>query len=424
MSARRPHGPVNRLPWGLLPQFHHDPLRLLEEVGRRYPSLATLPFGPWTLFLATDDRVVEDVLRPHKDHFRKGPGMEASNPLIGQGLLLSEGELWRDQRRAILPAFSDEQMDAYQNVMTHEVLASTAQWFTDGQIDAAQFGRHLALAVAMSALFGAEPDSEAVACVGEATRNVMAHFHRRARSLFRPPYHWPAPFNRSFHQASAVLGNYMTPLLASPATALTRILACSPLDRQNAEAITFLIAGHETTGNALAWTLRLLAEYPEVADRVSEEAKSQEGQRPSLAYAEAVCLESLRLYPPVWLISRTALTPVEVAGYRLPEGSHFLISPWVTHRIDTYYPEASAFRPERWLNQGKVVRSRADYRFLAFGGGPRRCPGEGFALREMVTAISMICRKWRMHPLGSFPKPEPGMTLAPKGEVVLKLSQR
>ncbi len=409
MSLERPHGPTSRWPWGLLPTFHRDPLTLLERVGRRYPSMAALPFGPWTLYLATGDKAVADVLRTHKDHFRKGPGMEAKNPLIGQGMLLSEGDLWREQRRAIMPVFSHNAIKAYHAAIAHEVNVGAQKFFSAANVDAGVFGRYLALAVTLSTLFGLSPKDELISRLGESTSQVMEHFHHRARSLYRPPYAWPKAFNGAFHQSSDVLRAFVEPLLDRPNTPLLEILAQSPPDRRAQEALTFLIAGHETTGNALAWTLRLLADHPEVVERVSQEAEG------GLVYSEAVVLESLRLFPPVWLLSRTAIQNVEVDHYHLAAGSQFLVSPWVTHRLESYYPEAESFLPERWLDGGEIKRTRTDYRFLAFGGGPRRCPGEEFALAELSLAVANICRRWRLRSREPFPSPTPGMTLSPRG---------
>ncbi len=424
MSPTRPHGPMTRAPWGLLPKFHRDPLGLLEDVGRGYPSLASLPFGPWTLYLATDEGAIQEVLRPHKGNFRKGPGMEANNPLIGQGLLLSEGNLWRDQRKAVARAFHPAEMDAYRVLMAERIDVGLAKFFRGESMDAKVFGRYLALAVTMQAFFGVEPKDESLDRLDEATAQVMGHFHHRARSVFRPPYHWPKAFNPSFHQGSAVLNAFIDPLFDDPATPLLLVLASAPVDRRNQEALTFLIAGHETTGSALAWTLRLLAEHPQVAERVADEAVADPKVGPG-PYAEAVCLEALRLYPPVWLISRTAVQEVEVQGYRMAPGSDFLVSPWVTHRNQDYYLDPQVFRPERWLDQGQILRSRTDYRFLAFGGGPRRCPGEAFAMMELTLAISRICLRWKMRPRDeTFPQPYPGVTLAPQGAMSLILTAR
>ncbi len=416
MTGPGPWGPKSRAPWGLLPKFHRDPLGLLHAVARQYPDLAALPFGPWTLYLASGESAVEDVLRPHKDHFHKGPGMEADNPLTGQGLLLTEDDVWRDQRKAIAPVFGRGTVLQYQPIMERGIEHLTGQFFSKGALDVGQFGRHLALWVTLAALFGTEPDAMQLDQVSRATQGVMAHYHQRARSVVRPPYRWPTIFNRHFYALAAELTQFVKPLLEHPPSALLEILAQSSPDRGVQEAVTFLIAGHETTGNALAWTLLLLADHPDSVLRVQQEASEVPEQRP---YTEAVVLESLRLYPPVWLLSRRSIRPVEVCGYVLPAHASFLISPFVSHRIESYYADADAFRPERWLEDGARVRhSRTDYRFLAFGGGPRRCPGEGFAMAELTLAISFICQHWQLRALASsWPQAFPGMTLAPEGDL-------
>lgn len=422
MTRRRDvPGLVSRAPWGRLPEFHRRPLDLLMRAAALGRPLASLPFGPWTLYLAAGEEAVESVLRPHKGHFKKGPGMEANNPLFGEGLLLSEGDIWKQERRAIHPAFASEALDTYRPAMDRWVPRLVEAWAARGEWEAGRFGRTVALRVALAALFGVEPDDAELTRLSQATRAVMAHFHRRARSVWRPPYRWPMLFNRSYHEAGAVLRGFVDPLVAGPVR--TPFLAALtnedvyPGPRRSAEAITFLIAGHETTGNAIAWTLGLLARHPAWQDRVADEATGVSGD---VEVLNAVIRESLRLYPPVWLVSRTATAPVEVAGRRFATGTHFLVSPWVTHRLPEYYEDPESFRPERWIGHPTTP----SYRYLAFGGGPRHCPGEGFAYTELGLLIRALVLRYRLTAVGPWPSPHPGMTLAPAAPLMIGVESR
>ncbi len=408
-----PPGPQTRTPWGLLPNFHRDPLTLLETLGQEYSPLTRLPFGPWTLYLAVGAEAVEDVLRSHRQHFRKGPGMDVKNPLLGRGLLLSEGETWRSERHALGAAFQPQAYSAYERAMRQEIARRVALVADGETVDVADFSRQLALAVAIQAFFGVDPDSGQMAAVGQAVENLMRHFYSRARSLWRPPYPWPQLFNRTFYHAARGLTGFVEHALEKGQSPFLDALAQLPADQRMAEAVTFLIAGHETTANALAWTLLLLSRHPEVAEHVAGETETSSASGLQLPYVRAVAFEALRLFPPVWLMSRTAVDEVGVAGYRLPSGADFLVSPWVTHRQAAYYAQATAFCPERWLTGNAVHGSSRNYRFIAFGAGPRRCPGEHFAVNEITLAISAVCRRFTLIAASAFPAPRAGMTLAP-----------
>lgn len=414
-------GLSSRAPWGLLPEFHRRPLHLLMRAASAGRPLASLAFGPWTLYLASGEEAVEAVLRPHKDHFKKGPGMEASNPLLGEGLLLSEGDVWKRERRAIHPAFASRELRVYRPAMERWIPALVGALPDRGRLEAGGFGRMVALRVALAALFAVEPADAELDRLSQATGAIMEHFHRRARSVWRPPYRWPALFNRTYHEAGEVLQGFVDPLLTlPPSTPLLAALADDPVyaeGRRSAEALTFLIAGHETTGNAIAWTLGLIARHPGWQDRLAEEVLGTPG-RPRVA--EAIIRESLRLYPPVWLLSRTATVPVEVTGRSFASGTHFLVSPWVTHRLPEYYEDPEGFRPERWLDR----QATPPYRYLAFGGGPRHCPGEGFALTELALVVRAMVGRFRITLPDAWPDPRPGMTLAPADPLVLGLEPR
>ena len=196
------------------------------------------------------------------------------------------------------------------------------------------------------------------------------------------------------------------------------------------ETLTIFLAGHETTANALAWSWYLLGLHPEAAERLAAEADDVVGNRapgagdlPRLPFARAVLAESMRLYPPAWIIGREATEPLEVGGHTLPAHSTVFASPWVTHRDPRFWPEPERFLPDRWMpdREGEIDRSA----YLPFSTGPRKCIGEGFAWTEGTLVLATLARRWRLHLLpGQQIQPWPLITLRPRPGVMVRLERR
>jgi cytochrome P450 len=196
------------------------------------------------------------------------------------------------------------------------------------------------------------------------------------------------------------------------------------------EVMTIFLAGHETTANALTWTWYLLSEHPDVEARLHEELDAVLGGReptvedvPRLRYTEMVVSESMRLYPPAWAIGRLALRDFEVAGYTIPPKALVLLSPYVTQRDARFFPEPELFDPGRWTPEAREARPQFSY--FPFGGGPRRCIGEGFAWMEAVLLVASLARRWRMRLVPGHPvAPRPVITLRPKHGMMMTLSEK
>lgn len=416
---------------GLLPRFRRDPLGTLEAVARRHGPLAWLRLGRVDFLLVGEPEHVEQVLVVQHHRFVKGRGVEALRLALGEGLLTSEGELWRRQRRLAQPAFHRPRVAAYGEAMVAYARRHVESW-RDGEVrDLAAEMARLTLAVAAKTLFDVDVEAEA-GRVARALEAGMRAFVARTRALLPLPPHWPLPAYVRFRRALAELDEVVYGIVAQRRAAgggdrgdlLSALMAA--VDEQGAgmtprqlrdEVVTLLLAGHETTANALAWTWYLLARHPEAAKRLRQELDGVLGGRdpavddlPRLPYAQAVIGESLRLYPPAWILSRRAVEPFALGPHRFPAGTQVLIPIGVIHRDPRWYEEPTAFRPERWL--GDLPRRLPPLAYLPFGGGPRRCIGETFALQEAVLVLCVMARRFAVELLpGARVEPEPVVTL-------------
>jgi cytochrome P450 len=196
------------------------------------------------------------------------------------------------------------------------------------------------------------------------------------------------------------------------------------------EILTMLMAGHETTAIALTWTFHLLGQHPEVEARLHAEVDAVVGDRavtsddvPKLRYTEMVLAEAIRLYPPAWVISRTSVRDVEVAGYRLPEGTVFWMCQYALHRHPLFWPDGEKFDPERMTPEARAAQNR--YAYLPFGAGPHQCLGEHFAMLEATVVLATMARRWRLRPLPDHQvELEPLITLRPRGGMPMTLERR
>jgi cytochrome P450 len=449
-DAHTPPGPRGLPLLGSSLDLLHDSLSLLARAARTYGGVARLRLGPRVRILLSHPREIEQVLVVQQQKFSKSPMLRrVAERLLGQGLLVSEGELWRRQRRLVQPAFHRARLAAYAPVMVEEALAQLAGWRAHEQRDLAEEMMRLTLRIAVRTLFGAELDEEAFA-VGDALRTIQRYDLRRLRSPVQFPESWPTPANRRAARAHAYLDRVVYRIIeqkraarAGDGDVLSLLLGAMDEDgtrmtsRQvRDETMTLFIAGHETTALLLAWTWRLLAENPAARARLEEElARVLAGRPPALddlarlPYTEAVVNEALRLYPPAYVLTRTSLEPVDLGGYAFPENTTFLLSQWVVQRDPQFFAEPEAFRPERWLDRPGDPALRGSgappYAYFPFGAGPRRCIGEGFALIEAALVIATIGQRWRFRPL---PRPpivlEPLVTLRPKYGIPMELEER
>ena len=422
--------PLSALPFGL----RHDPLAFISGLARSYGDISHIVAAGEHIVLLNHPQLVKDVLVTNQRNFRKGRGLERARRLLGDGLLTSEGDTHLRQRRLIQPAFHKERITSYASAMTEYAVRVQQTWTDGARIDASEEMMRLTLGVVGRTLFDADVESQA-RDVGEALTDVLASFWTTMLPFPDLLEKLPIPVLKRGKAARARLDAIIYGLIAerrkSPGDRgdlLSMLLLAQDeeqggrgmTDRQvRDEAMTIFLAGHETTANALAWTWYLLSQSSEVEARVHEEVDRVLGGRtptvadlPKLTFVEQVITESMRLYPPAWIVGRRAIEPYAVGGYTLPARCLVLLSPYVLHRDTRFFAEPERFRPDRWTPEFK--QSLPPFAYFPFGGGTRRCIGEAFAWMELVLVAAFIAQRWRL-------RLEPGHPVVPQPVVTLRM---
>lgn len=407
-----------RLP---LRAFHRDPLSALSELVHEHGSRVQFRMGPWTFLLLNDPPSIRWVLTHHSRHFVKGPGLDGDNPLIGQGLLTREGRPWAEQRRRLAPVFKPRNVDH----MSPFIAQVTDRFLTDlpiGRIDAEEAMLRLSLSAALATILASDNlDTSLAGHMGVEVRWLMRHFYHRTRSIWRFPYHIPG-FNRRYHAHARALTEHIAQIQQAPRPydTLWPVLSQTPMQRLQ-ELSTMVIAGYETTGHALAWTLYLLARHPDLQEAVYQESlQSIEASADTHPQTFGAIQESLRLYPPVWLLSRRVIDAGTFEDVSLEPGMLVLISPWVLHHSAVWFDQPDDFWPARFQQKPPLP-----YTFIPFGGGSRGCIGEHLALKEALTALPRLMRRLCFTAIGNDSgRVFPGLTLGSDGPLWLSVSLR
>jgi cytochrome P450 len=430
---------------GHLLDFRREPLTLLSDLADKHGDVVRFQMGPRTIYLLNNPEYIKDVLVTNNRNFVKSRGLEMAKKFLGEGLLTSEGEFHRRQRRLTQPVFHRERINAYGEVMVDYADRSCSRWQDGQSVNIAQEMMRLTLAIVGKTLFDADVEDEATE-IGAALTDVMQLFERITSPFAALLELLPLPSNRRWLKAKERLDSTMYRIiLEHRATGVDRgdllsmlLMAqdeegdgSSMTDQQlRDEAMTLFVAGHETTANALTWTWYLLSQHPEVEAKLHDEIDTVlAGQLPKprdfarLTYSEMVLAEAMRLYPPAWTLGRRALSDYQVGGYVIPANSIVLMSPWVMHHDARYFPDPFKFDPDRWKLGAREARPKFSY--FPFGGGPRVCIGEQFAWMEGVLLIATIARLWKMRlePDQQI-KPKPLITLRPAGGMRMELRRR
>ncbi len=435
-TARRfPPGPKGAFLIGNTFQYLREPLAFLPRVVREYGDIVRLRLADTTAYLLGHPELIDHVLRHQADDLIKDRVTRGLIPLTGRGLLTSEGDFWRRQRRLAQPAFGHQQVQRYGTVMVEHTERMLDAWREGQPFDIHDAMMRLTLGIVAQCLFGADVSAEAEV-IGHSLEKVMDHFLKPTQWFTIRDY-LPLPSTIRYRRAIARIDAIVYRLIAErrrtghdPGDLLSRLLKAQDdegdrmTDRQlRDESVTLILAGHETTALVMTYTFYLLANHPEAAARLAEELEDVIGDRPPsptdvpcLKFAEWVVRESMRLYPPAWSIGREALKDLEVGGYHAPKGTQFFISQWVVHRDARWFDEPEVFRPERWDND--LVRRLPRCAYFPFGEGPRICIGNHFAMMEAVLILASIAHRFRLHLVPGQPFDlAPSITLRPRGPV-------
>ena len=429
-----PPGPKGRPFFGSGRDLACDQIGFYTRCARDHGDLVPVRLGPRQALLVFHPDAIEEVLVTRSRDFVKSPGVRLLAGLLGDGLLLSEGETWLRQRRLVQPAFHRQRLAGYGEVMAAFAERHVAGW-RDGEVrDAHAEMMTLTQAIVAKTLFDAEVADESYE-IGRASHVLARDFSARLGSLLNQllPSWLPTPRNvrakRAIRRLDEVVYRMITARRRSGEDRgdLLSIL----LDAQDAddgsrmtdrqvrdEVMTLFMAGHETTAVALSWTWYLLAQHPEVEARLLAELREVLGERPPavadlprLRYTETVITESMRLYPPAYAMGRQAARPTEVAGHALAPAVIVVLPTWVVQRDPRWFEDPQAFRPERWA--GDLARRLPRFAYFPFGGGPRQCIGNGFAMMEAVLILATIARRFRL-------VLEPGQRITPTAYVTVR----
>jgi cytochrome P450 len=424
--------------------MHRDPLQFLTGLASLDKPVVPCRVGPERVFLIKEPRDIEGVLVTHDRRFMKGRALQRAKQLLGEGLLTSEGELHRRQRRLCQPAFHREGVARYARVMVEEAERVRDGWRDGETRDIAADMATLALAIVGRTLFGADVTGR-TADVQEALTASVDMFNLITSPLAPLLERLPTPRMRRFHRAQRTLDEIIFTIIAARRASgedrgdlLSMLLlaqdeddASRMSDRQvRDEALTLFLAGHETTANALAWTWYLLSRAPDVEARLHAEIDAVLGERPPamkdvprLTYTRMVLAESMRLFPPAWIVGRRALVDHEASGVTIPAGSIVIVSQYITHRDPRFYPDPERFDPERWT--AEASRLRPKFAYFPFGGGSRICIGEAFAWTEATLVLAVLARRWRLRLApDARVAPLPLITLRPRHGMPMRLSRR
>ena len=415
----------------------------MEECVAAYGDVTRFQIANIQAYLLNHPDMAEEVLVTNNRNFIKPRLLRDTAEVFGRGLLVSDGDFWLRQRRLAAPAFHRHRIASYADVMVEYSEQAMARWTPGQVVDIHHEMMQTTLEIVTKALFGADVSREDVRKVGDALDIMLERFVDRI-SLLRFIQHLPLPKNLRFRNALATLDQIIYRIIETRrrdsldgGDLLSMLLSArdedgsSMSDRQvRDEAVTIFLAGHETTAISLSWTFLLLSENPDVDAEMADELERVLAGRaptmediPALPYTGRVVKESMRLYPPAWRVGREAIADCEIAGYPIPAGAQLIMSQWTMHKDPRFYDDPLAFKPDRWTPEFELDLPK--YAYFPFGGGPRRCIGDQFAMMEATLILATIARRYRMklvpgHPIVYWPS----ITLRPRHGVRVVIEER
>ncbi|MEZ4680109.1 MAG: cytochrome P450 [Caldilineaceae bacterium] len=430
--------------WQRIRALRRDMFHYVVETPGQYGDLYYWQLGGLRTYMAFHPDHIRELLVTQAPIFRRSRvTSQLLVPLVGNGLVVSEGEYWRKQRRLIQPAFHRERITGYTQQMVAHTESMLARW-QDGQtFDLAEEMMGLTLGIATATLFGGAV-SDMTGAIGPTIKTAQEAMIEISKLVVPMPYWVPIPANRRLRRSVQQLDTILLPLIEARRRAntdtgdlLSMLLLTREEDGSGAmsdqevrdEAMTMFIAGHETSSNALTWTLYLLSQHPEIEEKLLDEVQRVlQGNAPTveqvgqLVYTEMVIKEALRLYPPTWINSREALEETAIGGYRIAKGSIVVFSPYVVHHDERWHPDPERFDPDRFTPNGRK-RSRGAY--LPFGMGPHTCIGNAFAMMEMKIALALIVQKFHLsHVADHLVELDALITLRPKHGIWMTVTER
>ncbi len=448
--VQSPPGPDGDFITGNLSGYWRDPLDFLSNCAHQYGDIIRFRMGPLVSYMLSNPDYIEEALVTKRSQFRRYLHEDGGESVFGNGLVTSEWDFWRGQRRMIQPAFHRERIAAYADVMVEHTNRMLATWQPEEIRNIHQEMMYLALVIIAKTLFDADVTGE-VEDISKAVKVVVQQFdeNRGNNALlvllgFLVAKWVPTPRQLRFRKAVKRLDEIVYGMIHQHRTSgkdtgdlLSMLLHVQESDDSQMpdqqlrdEVMNLLLAGYDTTASSLSWTWMLLSQNPEVEAKLLEELQAVLGGRtptladlPQLRYTESGVLESMRLYPPNWMITQQAMQDCELAGYPIPAGSGVFMSQWVMHRDPRYFDNPEEFEPDRWVDDR--VKRLPTYAYFPFGGGPRVCIGKSFATIEAVLVVATIAQKFKLTLVPEHPiVPRPSISLCPKHGMKMLLTKR
>jgi cytochrome P450 len=434
-----PPGPRGEPVLGSLRPFAADILGFVTVVVREYGDLVQIRMPGRKVWILNRPADIEQVLLTQRANFVKHSFFwRHVTAIFGNGLLTSEGDFWLRQRRLAAPAFHPDRIASYGAVMADYADRLAASW-KDGEVrDVHRDMMRVTMEIVSKTLF----DADVAEDLDEISRSfdlVIREIAKRFRRPIKIADWIPTPGNLRYMRGVRMLDRLVTRVIADRRAnpgdrgdLLSMLLSARDDDGRpmsdsqlRDEVITLFLAGHETTAISLSWTLFLLSKHPDAEAKIRAEIGALGDRLPGAAdlhrlpFTEAVVREGLRLYPPAYVIGREALADCDLGGWRCEARTTIYFAPWVLHRDARFFPEPERFRPERWLDGSTAKLPK--YSYIPFGGGPRICIGERFAMMEGVLVLGTLLRRVRLEMAGPDPTPFPSITLRPEGGPVMRV---
>jgi cytochrome P450 len=441
-----PQGPKGNFFLGVMPEFNRDSLAFMEMLARDYGDIVRARFFYVPAYFIYHPDHIEEVLATNNKNFIKPLSFRTPffNRLLGNGLLTSEGDFWRRQRRLAQPAFHRERINGYGQIMVRDALRMIETWKEGETRDIHHDMMRLTMEIVTHTLFNVDvaDDAEKVA---SALSFLVEPFGSQATLKWIVDNRLPTPGNRRFHKTAAQLDEVIYRIIAQRRASgnkdqgdlLSMLLQAHDEDGSHMtdqqlrdEVITLFLAGQETTALVLTWSWYLLSRHPEAETKFRLEIDEVIGERepvaadmPRLKFTEMIAKESMRLYPPAYVVGREAVKDCEIGGYFVPSGMQVFMPTWVVQKDARFFAAPREFKPERWTPE--FTSSLPKYAYFPFGGGPRLCIGNSFAMMEIVLLLASIAQKFRLE-LAPNQKVtiQPAMSLRPRDGLKMTLRKR
>lgn len=442
--AERPPGPKGSLIMGVMREFNSDTLGFVTRC-RDYGDVVLTRFLWVNAYFLYHPQDIETLLTTDAKSYRKAQSLRSPffHRLVGNGLVTSEGDFWRRQRRLAQPAFHRQRISAYGDVMVQYAQRAIDKWKPNEHRDIARNMTRLTLEIVVKTLFNADISNDADR-IGEILTGLVKPFASQATLKWILDNRLPTPGHRRYFNSVAEIDRIVFRIIAERRASgydegdlLSMLLQAQDDDgtqmsdqQLRDEVMTLFLAGHETTALALSWSWYLLATHPEAEQEFHAELEEVLGGRtptvadmPRLRYTEMIAKESMRLYPPAYAVGREAIEDTEIGGFHVPKGTQLFAFQWTTHRDARFFDEPDAFKPERW--SGDTSEQLPKYAYFPFGGGPRQCIGNYFAMMEIVLLLATIGQRFRFT-LDPSHKVEvlPVLSLRPKDGIKVKVEPR